>query len=176
MSNEPATLCAYYFSQEEIQRHQAEHVIHVSRPADGGGVEWEFRIEWSVLLGRPAVRVMLYDDAWRAFVEIPGFFRWLASQHDRAPGLSFLVDALRAVVGEAGALDVRGYWPEGCGVEGEKRPEPPPRPPEHAPAYDRVARWYEAGCPLDRDWATANIQTEGLPGAYLRAGLPGWEG
>lgn len=168
MSTEPLALCAYYFNQEEIQCYQAEHIIHVSRTHARGGVEWEFRIEWSTPLGRPAVRVMLYDDAWRAFVEIPGFFRWLASQHDQAPSLSFLVDALRAVVGEAGSLDVRGYWPEGCGVEGDKRPEPPPHPPEHAPAYDRMARWVGAGSPIPEGFTCSSD--------YARAGLPGWEG
>jgi hypothetical protein len=42
-------------------------------------------------------------------------------------------------------------------------------------AYARVARWYEAGCPIDREWATATPH-ENLRPAYIRAGLPGWEG
>jgi hypothetical protein len=139
--------------------------------------DWEFTIEWMTLGRQPAVRVSAFDDGWQAFAEIPEFFRWLATDQATAgpgetPSLATVAAELTNAVN--GRIRFTGYWPDGCGVVGDKRPEPPPHPPEHAPAYDRVARWYAAGCPVDLAWSPSDPDQDGS--AYLRAGLPGWEG
>lgn len=53
---------------------------------------------------------------------------------------------------------------------------------ERDAAYERVARWHAVGCPVDREWANGlgvAMDQPGwstpLRGAYLRAGLPGFE-
>jgi hypothetical protein len=40
-------------------------------------------------------------------------------------------------------------------------------------AYERVARWHEAGCPIAVEWTRAT-KAEQLRPAYIRAGLPGF--
>lgn len=41
-------------------------------------------------------------------------------------------------------------------------------------AYERIAAWYKAGCPVDRDWALAREESIHLVADYIAAGLPGW--
>lgn len=120
----PVSLRVYYMGHPE---HGLIHEISVARvddPLEQDGCHWEFMIEWHPLDGHlpPSPRVCLFGDAWRAFVEIPEFFAWLARHQDQCPGLSDIAIVLTAAVD--GRIAFSGYWPLGCGVVGETAPRP----------------------------------------------------
>lgn len=167
MSTEPIALTVVYTG--DIIESAVHEIVVACMTPDTDVLRWEFSIRWVALHDDhrpPSVQVRAWDDAWRAFVEMPEFFQWLAAQHGTSPGLA-TVAANLAIVAKAG-IQFTGYWPEGCGVTGDKRPEPPPHPPEHAPAYERVARWVGLGSPIPEPYTCSSD--------YARDGLPGWEG
>lgn len=63
-------------------RQQFTPEITVSRAHTGGGVHWEFTIEWKELGKRLVPLVRMFNDSWAAYLEIPALFVALAEQHD----------------------------------------------------------------------------------------------
>jgi len=163
MEAQPMALKVYYMQHPEDG---ADHEISVARvddPAVDDGCHWEFCMEWHTLGRKPAVRVHVFDDAWAAFTEIRPFFGWLARSHGPPPSLAEVVEVLR--INAPDGIRIAGYWPEGCGVVGDTKPER--TGPFDAPTARRIADWREAGEPMPHGWKD--------PAAYIRAGLPGWE-
>lgn len=54
--------------------------VNVSASAEDGGVAWEFSVEEVDLGSHTAIRVKVFDDAFAAFEQVPGFFAALAAE------------------------------------------------------------------------------------------------
>ena len=78
--------------------------VTITKPAEGGGVHWEFGIRLRILSPNSeyptrAWLVDVYDDAWAAFRELPPFFSRLSDM--KKPTLKKLEGILR----ECGIVD-----------------------------------------------------------------------
>lgn len=100
------THLAYIVNQEAwyavgVLRDQPPTVmVQASAKGQGGGVAWDFAVEdGSDLLGKPGLRLKMWDEAWEAFAQIPEFFAALASGE-----VTTLAD-LRGLLDSLGAVD-----------------------------------------------------------------------
>lgn len=73
-------------------------MVMASAKGTGGGVAWEFPIEEDDL-GGPVTRVLMFDDAYDAFVQMPEFFAALVEEKPKT------LDAVRTILDRFGAVD-----------------------------------------------------------------------
>ena len=74
--------------------------ISASAKGSGGGVAWEFGVaEYELGAGRPSIRLRMFDDAFAAFGQIPGFFAALTERE--VASLDDVIELLR----DMGAAD-----------------------------------------------------------------------
>ncbi|WP_306365371.1 hypothetical protein [Nocardia sp. CC227C] len=73
--------------------------VYVHSSAQGGGVHWEFSIEDGRLNTRRTTVLRMFDDAYRAFTEVPEFFAALAAEQP-----THLTDVV-AILDRIGAVD-----------------------------------------------------------------------
>lgn len=81
-------------------RGDRRHVL-IQAAAKDGGVAWEFQVEaYDDLGGHPALRLMMFDDSWDAFVHVPELFAALQAERPTT------LPALRALLDQLGATDI----------------------------------------------------------------------
>ncbi len=98
--NLPAdTFLDYVISKEAYYAHvtRDEPEIQIRAASRGGGVGWEFT---AVQVGRIGVQICVFDDAWRAFTDVPEFFQRLAGL-----GKGATLDDVREILDGLGAVD-----------------------------------------------------------------------
>lgn len=88
----------YYRLYREATGTMTGRSLGVAASASGGGVAWEFVVE-EHRLGKGAVQLQIFDDAFAALAQIPEFFAALAEQEPTS------LDAVRAILDELGAVD-----------------------------------------------------------------------
>ncbi|WP_280465999.1 hypothetical protein [Nocardia brasiliensis] len=57
--------------------------IQVQAASSYGGVDWEFAIEEGGLRTQPSTRIRMFDDAYKAVVQVPELFAALAAEEPR---------------------------------------------------------------------------------------------
>jgi hypothetical protein len=105
------THLAYYVSHESWWWQQSETVrraygghpqvsVSASAKGAGGGVEWGFSVvDMSSVIGKPALKLHIYDEGWEAFACMAPFFAALADRKD------WTLDRVRGVLDSLGAVD-----------------------------------------------------------------------
>lgn len=81
-------------------RYGNQHSVMVHSTSTGGGVDWEFSIEEVDLGSVRAVRAGIFDDAFKAFTQVPELFARLASEAPKD------VAGVVAILDQLGAVDV----------------------------------------------------------------------
>lgn len=103
MSLEPDCFLAYTIVAETYYADVAgkpNPTLWISASCRDGGVDWQFDIEEVVLSGRPCTRLVIFDDGYKAFTQIPELFASLA---DTQPAtIAATVDVLK----RHGAVDI----------------------------------------------------------------------
>ena len=75
--------------------------VCASAEGNGGGVAWEFAVvEHDLGKTIPALKLGIFDDAWAAFADIPGFFASLADGDEM-----LTLDDVVAILKALGAVD-----------------------------------------------------------------------
>lgn len=82
------------------QRHGI--VVMASANGAGGGVAWEFSIEDHADLQppHPTLRLLMFDDSWAAFTQMPEFFGGLTELGPNVP-----LTQVRELLDQLGAID-----------------------------------------------------------------------
>lgn len=74
--------------------------LMVMASAGGGAVAWEFAVtDYTSRIGKPTVRLLIFDDAFDAFAQLPEFFCALASSRPES------LDEVREILDGLGAVD-----------------------------------------------------------------------
>lgn len=62
------------------------------------GCEFEFLIDWIPLgAGAWSPELRLFDDSWRALTEWPDVMAWFASQHEKRPPMTEVIEAMKGL-------------------------------------------------------------------------------
>lgn len=94
-----------WYSQPPLSGVPGDHnVVMVAMDTEGGGAAWEFAIDDEPGGG---LRVKVYDEAWRAFVDVPEFFAALADL-----GRGALLDEVVEILDRLGFIDATKRLPD----------------------------------------------------------------
>ena len=68
--------------------------ITIGRLGAEGELEAEFHISWIKILGAVAPRLTAFDDAWKAFTDIPDLFSYMAASSNTETSIETFIRAL----------------------------------------------------------------------------------
>jgi len=89
-----------WYAQAVEQAHERPNLmVAASAKGNGGGVAWEFQVSQYELGGKAVTRVLMFDDAYAALVQVPEFFAALAEY--QPPTL----DDVQEILHQFGAVD-----------------------------------------------------------------------
>lgn len=96
----PDCSLAYIVNHEAWYTLDDKPSLQVQSASTGGGVDWEFSVHDSGFRGRSSIHIMVFDDAFKAFAQVPELFALLAELEPTS------IQTVIMILDQLGAVDV----------------------------------------------------------------------